>query len=131
MSILFTLLFQIQRVNLGNVVLMLLSLEIHDLVHFDFLDPPPHETLAAALEHCRNLRVISTCRSINITIFSVCNWGVEPQGDVDEAWKEDGRVPYGSCHVEDDYCLGEVSFSSCVHLRDVFNPQRFIKVRLL
>jgi len=29
----------------------LLSLEIHDLVHFDFLDPPPHETLASALEH--------------------------------------------------------------------------------
>ena len=30
---------------------MLLSLGIHDLVHFDFLDPPPHETLIAALEH--------------------------------------------------------------------------------
>ncbi|KAH7727285.1 MRNA splicing factor RNA helicase (Cdc28) [Aphelenchoides avenae] len=42
---------EIQRTNLGNVVLMLLSLGIHDLVHFDFLDPPPHETLIAALEH--------------------------------------------------------------------------------
>uniref|UniRef100_A0A914EIC2 RNA helicase n=1 Tax=Acrobeloides nanus TaxID=290746 RepID=A0A914EIC2_9BILA len=42
---------EIQRTNLGNVVLMLLSLGIHDLVHFDFLDPPPHETLVAALEH--------------------------------------------------------------------------------
>lgn len=30
---------------------MLLNLGISDLVHFDFLDPPPYETLAAALEH--------------------------------------------------------------------------------
>merc|ERR1712112_461151 len=32
---------EIQRVNLGNVVLMLKSLGINDLIHFDFLDPPP------------------------------------------------------------------------------------------
>lgn len=36
---------EIQRVNLGNVVLMLKSLGINDLLHFDFLDPPAHETL--------------------------------------------------------------------------------------
>ncbi|KAF8362245.1 mog-4 [Pristionchus pacificus] len=41
---------EIQRVNLGNVVLMLKSLGIHDLVHFDFLDAPPQETLVIALE---------------------------------------------------------------------------------
>ncbi|KAF6215585.1 hypothetical protein GE061_010341 [Apolygus lucorum] len=41
---------EIQRVNLGNVVLMLKALGINDLVHFDFLDPPPHETLVLALE---------------------------------------------------------------------------------
>lgn len=41
---------EIQRTNLGNVVLMLKSLGIHDLVHFDFLDPPPQETLVIALE---------------------------------------------------------------------------------
>uniref|UniRef100_A0A7E4ZXY9 RNA helicase n=1 Tax=Panagrellus redivivus TaxID=6233 RepID=A0A7E4ZXY9_PANRE len=42
---------EIQRTNLGNVVLLLLSIGINDLVHFDFLDPPPKETLIAALEH--------------------------------------------------------------------------------
>lgn len=41
---------EIQRVNLGNVVLLLKSLGINDLIHFDFLDPPPHETLVLALE---------------------------------------------------------------------------------
>lgn len=41
---------EIQRTNLGNVVLLLKSLGINDLIHFDFMDPPPHETLVMALE---------------------------------------------------------------------------------
>ncbi|TPX36562.1 hypothetical protein SmJEL517_g01215 [Synchytrium microbalum] len=41
---------EIQRTNLGNVVLLLKSLGINDLVNFDFMDPPPAETLIRALE---------------------------------------------------------------------------------
>lgn len=41
---------EIQRTNLANVVLMLKSLGIHDLLHFDFMDPPPSEALIKALE---------------------------------------------------------------------------------
>ena len=41
---------EIQRTNLGNVVLLLKSLGINDLIHFDFMDPPPAETLMRALE---------------------------------------------------------------------------------
>ena len=41
---------EIQRTNLGNVVLMLKSLGINDLMGFDFMDPPPAETLLRALE---------------------------------------------------------------------------------
>lgn len=41
---------EIQRTNLGNVVLMLKSLGINDLLNFDFLDPPPAETLIKSLE---------------------------------------------------------------------------------
>lgn len=41
---------EIQRTNLGNVALVLKSLGIDDLVHFDFMDPPPVETLIRALE---------------------------------------------------------------------------------
>ncbi|CAD5115917.1 unnamed protein product [Dimorphilus gyrociliatus] len=41
---------EIQRTNLGNVVILLKSLGINDLLHFDFMDPPPHETLVIALE---------------------------------------------------------------------------------
>ena len=36
---------EIQRTNLGNVVLLLKSLGITDLLTFDFMDPPPQENL--------------------------------------------------------------------------------------
>lgn len=42
---------EIQRTNLNAVVLLLKSLGINDLVGFDFMDPPPAETLIRALEH--------------------------------------------------------------------------------
>jgi len=41
---------EIQRSNLGHVVLLLKSMGINDLVQFDFMDPPPAETLIRALE---------------------------------------------------------------------------------
>ena len=41
---------EIQRTNLGSVVLMLKSLGINDLIHFDFMDQPPAEMLIRALE---------------------------------------------------------------------------------
>lgn len=41
---------EIQRSNLASVVLQLKSLGINDLMEFDFLDPPPVETLVRALE---------------------------------------------------------------------------------
>lgn len=40
----------IQRVNLCNVVLQLKAVGVADLLSFDFLDPPPKETLFNALE---------------------------------------------------------------------------------
>ena len=42
---------EIQRTNLNSVVLLLKSLGINDLVGFDFMDPPPAETLIRALEN--------------------------------------------------------------------------------
>lgn len=41
---------EIQRTNLSNVVLMLKSLGIHDLIHFDFMDPPSPDALIRSLE---------------------------------------------------------------------------------
>ncbi|EGD75232.1 ATP-dependent helicase [Salpingoeca rosetta] len=41
---------EIQRTHLGNVVLLLKSLGINDIIHFDFMDPPPADTIMRALE---------------------------------------------------------------------------------
>ncbi|KAL9308060.1 putative RNA helicase [Arabidopsis thaliana] len=41
---------EVQRTNLASVVLALKSLGIHDLINFDFMDPPPAEALVKSLE---------------------------------------------------------------------------------
>merc|ERR1719154_404015 len=50
---------EIQRVNLGNVVLQLKSLNIDDLVNFEYLDPPPSESLLLALEQLYALKALN------------------------------------------------------------------------
>lgn len=40
---------EIQRTNLANVVLLLKSLGIQDLLHFHFMDPPPQVYIFALL----------------------------------------------------------------------------------
>ena len=41
---------EIQRQNLSLTILMLKAMGINDLLHFDFLDPPPTNTMLTALE---------------------------------------------------------------------------------
>ena len=40
---------EIQRTNLANVVLLLKSLGVQDLLQFHFMDPPPQVTLLGLL----------------------------------------------------------------------------------
>ncbi|KAI0756399.1 P-loop containing nucleoside triphosphate hydrolase protein [Daedaleopsis nitida] len=40
----------IQRTNLSNTILMLKAMGINDLLSFDFMDPPPAQTMITALE---------------------------------------------------------------------------------
>ena len=40
---------EIQRTNLANTVLLLKSLGVKDLLDFDFMDPPPQDTIATSL----------------------------------------------------------------------------------
>ena len=40
---------EIQRTNLANTVLMLKSLGVKDLLDFDFLDPPPQDTISTSM----------------------------------------------------------------------------------
>ncbi|CAN1259801.1 Pre-mRNA-splicing factor ATP-dependent RNA helicase DEAH1 [Linum perenne] len=50
---------EIQRTNLAGVVLSLKSLGINDLVSFDFMDPPPAESLMKALEQLFALNALN------------------------------------------------------------------------
>jgi pre-mRNA-splicing factor ATP-dependent RNA helicase DHX38/PRP16 len=40
---------EIQRTNLSNVILLLKSLQIENLVDFPFMDPPPRQTIQKSL----------------------------------------------------------------------------------
>ncbi|KAG6037756.1 hypothetical protein E4U41_004785 [Claviceps citrina] len=41
---------EIQRQNISHTILMLKAMGINDLIHFDFMDPPPVKTMLTALE---------------------------------------------------------------------------------
>ncbi|EMR08977.1 hypothetical protein PNEG_02752 [Pneumocystis murina B123] len=41
---------EIQRQNLAHTIIMLKAMGINDLLHFDFMDPPPVQSMLAALE---------------------------------------------------------------------------------
>jgi len=49
---------EIQRTNLANTVLAMKAMGINDLINFDFMDPPPIQTLIAALEALYGLRAL-------------------------------------------------------------------------
>jgi pre-mRNA-splicing factor ATP-dependent RNA helicase DHX16 len=50
---------EIQRTNLNSVVLLLKSLGINDLLEFEFMDPPPTETLIGALNQLFALQALN------------------------------------------------------------------------
>lgn len=69
---------EIQRVNLGNVVLQLKSIGIHDLINFDYLDPPPAETLILALEQLYALKALNHKGELTSTGRKMAELPVDP-----------------------------------------------------
>ena len=69
---------EIQRTNLGNVVLLLKSLGINDLLHFDFMDPPPHETLVLALEQLYALGALNHAGELTTLGRKMAEFPVDP-----------------------------------------------------
>ncbi len=49
---------EIQRTNLASTVLILKAMGINDLINFEFMDPPPVQTLVSALETLYNLEAL-------------------------------------------------------------------------
>merc|ERR1719359_2174943 len=69
---------EIQRSNLGHVVLMLKSIGIDDLLHFDFMDPPPPETLIKALEQLYALSALNDQGDLTKTGRRMAELPMEP-----------------------------------------------------
>ena len=70
---------EIQRTNLGSVVLLLKSLGINDLIHFDFMDPPAPETLMRALELLNYLGALSDEGDLTQTGSLMSDFPLDPQ----------------------------------------------------
>merc|ERR1719247_1824932 len=69
---------EIQRSNLGHVVLMLKSIGIDDLLHFDFMDPPPPETLIKALEQLYALGALNDQGDLTKTGRRMAEFPMDP-----------------------------------------------------
>ena len=69
---------EIQRTNLGNVVLMLKSLGINDLLNFDFMDPPPAETLIVSLEQLYALGALNHKGELTLTGRKMAEFPLDP-----------------------------------------------------
>jgi len=70
---------EILRSNLSTVVLHLKKLGIHDLVHFDFMDPPAPETLMRALEQLNYLGALDDEGELTDTGNYMAELPVDPQ----------------------------------------------------
>jgi hypothetical protein len=60
---------EIQRTNLANVVLLLKSLNVDNLLHFDFMDPPPKENILNSMHQLWVRRLYCIIQDI----LSICN----------------------------------------------------------
>ena len=92
---------EIQRTNLGNVVLMLKSLGINDLLNFDFLDPPPAETLIKSLENLYALGALNHKGELTRLGRRMAEFPVDPQLSKaiiqSEAFECTDEVSVGAC----------------------------------
>merc|ERR1711871_1363902 len=70
---------EVQRTNLANVVLSLKSLGINDLLHFDFMDPPPAETLIRAMEQLYALGALNNAGELTKLGRRMAEFPTDPQ----------------------------------------------------
>lgn len=69
---------EIQRTNLGNVVLLLKSLGVRNLLHFDFMDPPPQENILNSLYQLWILGALDNKGDLTKTGRQMAEFPLEP-----------------------------------------------------
>ncbi|PQE32413.1 hypothetical protein CJF32_00001194 [Rutstroemia sp. NJR-2017a WRK4] len=70
---------EIQRTNLNSTVLLLKSLGINDLLSFDFMDPPPTETLIGALNQLYALSALNDRGELTKVGRQMAEFPTDPQ----------------------------------------------------
>jgi pre-mRNA-splicing factor ATP-dependent RNA helicase DHX38/PRP16 len=69
---------EIQRTNLSNTVLLLKSLGVKDLLEFDFMDPPPQETITTSLFDLWALGALDNVGELTKLGKMMANFPMEP-----------------------------------------------------
>ncbi|KAG6475142.1 hypothetical protein ZIOFF_064360 [Zingiber officinale] len=69
---------EIQRTNLGNVVLLLKSLKIENLLDFDFMDPPPQENILNSMYQLWVLAALNNVGSLTDIGWKMVEFPLDP-----------------------------------------------------
>ena len=69
---------EIQRTNLGNVVLLLKSLKVENLLDFDFMDPPPRDNIANSMYQLWILGALDNVGGLTGTGAKMVEFPVDP-----------------------------------------------------
>jgi pre-mRNA-splicing factor ATP-dependent RNA helicase DHX38/PRP16 len=69
---------EIQRTNLSNTVLLLKSLGVKDLLQFDFMDPPPQDTMTTSLFDLWALGALDSVGDLTSLGKAMANFPMEP-----------------------------------------------------
>ncbi|KAF3919515.1 hypothetical protein ABW20_dc0101108 [Dactylellina cionopaga] len=69
---------EIQRTNLSNTVLLLKSLGVKDLLEFDFMDPPPQDTMTTSLFDLWALGALDNIGELTSLGKSMASFPMEP-----------------------------------------------------
>lgn len=70
---------EIQRQNLSHTILMLKAMGINDLLNFDFMDPPPAQTMIAALQNLYALSALDDEGLLTPLGRKMADFPMEPQ----------------------------------------------------
>lgn len=70
---------EIQRTNLAQTVLLLKAMGINDLINFEFMDPPPIQSLVSALETLFNLEALDDEGLLTKLGRLMAEFPIEPQ----------------------------------------------------
>ncbi|KAJ8758553.1 hypothetical protein K2173_000274 [Erythroxylum novogranatense] len=69
---------EIQRTNLGNVVLLLKSLKVDNLLDFDFMDPPPQDNILNSMYHLWILGALNNVGDLTDVGWKMVEFPLDP-----------------------------------------------------